>query len=75
MSLRDDMKLSWEYNDTHFTPPNNPLVSKRLVIENLNQILDLLEEGNDGESPYLAAKGISQLISDIEDDKLKPGNL
>jgi hypothetical protein len=75
MSLRDDMKLSWEYNDTHFTPPNNPLVSKRLVIENLNQILDLLEEGNDGESPYLAAERISRLIEDINNDKLKPGNL
>ena len=75
MSLRDDMKINWEYNDTEFTPPKNPTLSKRLVIENLNQILDLLEQGNDGESPYLAAKRISSLISNIKDDKLKPGNL
>lgn len=75
MSLRDDMKINWEYNDTEFTPPKNPLLSKRLVIENLNQILDLLEKGNDGESPYLAAERISSLISNIKDDKLKPGNL
>lgn len=75
MSLRDDMKINWKYNDTEFIPPNNPTLSKRLVIENLNQILDLLEQGNDGESPYLAAKRISSLISNIKDDKLKPGNL
>ncbi len=53
----------------------NPTVSKRLVIENLNSILDLLEQGNDGESPYLAAERISRLIEDIDNDKLKPGNL
>jgi hypothetical protein len=71
MGLRDD----WQYSDTKFTPPQNPLLSKRLVIENLNQILDLLEQGNDGESPYIAAERISSLISDIKNDKLKPGEL
>jgi hypothetical protein len=73
MSFRDTVH---DWIDSGFTPKaKNPTLSKRLVIENLNQILNLLEQGNDGESPYLAAKGISQLISDIEDDKLKPGNL
>ena len=48
MSLRDDMKLRWRYNDTEFTPPNNPLLSKRLVLENLNQILSLLKEDPPG---------------------------
>ena len=73
MSFRDTVH---DWIDSGFTSKaKNPTLSKRLVIENLNQILNLLEQGNDGESPYLAAKGISQLISDIEDDKLKPGNL
>ena len=73
MSLRDTVH---EWIDKGFTPTTkNPTLSKRLVIENLNQILDLLEQGNDGESPYLAAKRISSLISNIKDDKLKPGNL
>ena len=71
MSLRDD----WIYHDTNYTPPKNTLLSKRLVIKNLNSILDLLEQGNDGESPYQAAEKISDLISDINNDKLKPGNL
>tara|TARA_R110000796_G_scaffold239766_2_gene360547 strand:+ start:465 stop:692 length:228 start_codon:yes stop_codon:yes gene_type:complete len=75
MSLRDDMKIDWEYNDTNFIPPKNPTLSKRLVIENLNHIQQILEEGNDGESPYLAAKRITLLIEDINNDKLKPSNL
>ena len=73
MSLRDTVH---EWIDKSFTPKaKNPTLSKRLVIENLNQILYLLEQGNDGESPYLAAERISSLISNIKDDKLKPGNL
>tara|TARA_R110000803_G_scaffold65412_2_gene126541 strand:+ start:720 stop:947 length:228 start_codon:yes stop_codon:yes gene_type:complete len=75
MSLRDDMKIDWEYNDTNFIPPENPTLSKRLVIKRLNQIQQLLEEGNDGESPYLAAEKITFLIEDINSDKLKPGSL
>lgn len=75
MSLRDDMKISWKYNDTEFTPPNNPLLSKVLIIERLGQIQQILEQGNDGESPYLAAEKITYLIEDINNDKLKPGNL
>ena len=67
MGLRDD----WQYSNTKFTPPQNPLLSKRLVIKNLNQILKLLED----KSPYLATDRIKFLISDIENDKLKPGNL
>lgn len=70
MSLRDDMKLRWRYNDTEFTPPNNPLLSKRLVLENLNQILSLLKEDPPG-----VKKRIEFLIYDIKNDKLKPGNL
>ena len=73
MSLRDTVH---EWIDKSFTPKaKNSTLSKRLVIENLNHILDLLEKGNDGESPYIAAERISSLISKIDDDKLKPGNL
>ena len=68
MSFRDTVK---EWLSEGYTPPSNPLCSKRLVIKNLKQILQLLED----ESPYIAADRIKFLISDIEDDKLKPGNL
>ncbi len=81
MSLRDDMKLSWKYNDTHFTPPNNPILSKRLVTERVNTIKDMLlfigsKSGlPDDDSVSLVIKGIDILIKDIEADKLAPGNL
>ena len=41
MSLRDKVQ---DWIDKGFTPAPNPLVSKRLVLKNLNQILSLLEE-------------------------------
>tara|TARA_R100001198_G_C5060365_1_gene111732 strand:+ start:113 stop:358 length:246 start_codon:yes stop_codon:yes gene_type:complete len=81
MSLRDDMKLSWEYDDTHFTPPNNPLLSKRLVTERVNAIKNMLlflgsKSGlSDNDSVSSVIKGIDILIGDIEADKLAPGNL
>ena len=69
MSLRDTVQ---EWIDKRFTPkPKNPLLSKRLVLKNLNQILSLLEE----DSPYIAKERIKFLIDDIEGDKLKPGEL
>jgi len=68
MSFRDTVK---EWIDKGFTPAPNPLCSKRLILKNLNQIQQLLEDG----SPYIAAERIKFLISDIEADKLKPGNL
>ena len=68
MSFRDTVK---EWMNNGFTPAPNPLCSKRLVIKNLKEILNTLED----ESPYLAADRIKFLISDIENDKLKPGNL
>ena len=68
MSFRDTVK---EWLSKGYTPPSNPLCSKRLVIKNLKQILQLLEE----ESPYIAADRIRFLIDDIENDKLKAGEL
>lgn len=69
MSFRDTVH---DWIDSGFTPKvKNPTLSKRLVIENLNQILDLLKK----DSPYIAKERIKFLISDIENDKLKPGNL
>jgi hypothetical protein len=68
MSFRDTVK---EWLSEGYTPPSNPLCSKRLVIKNLNQILQLLEE----ESPYIAAERIKFLMADIENDKLKAGEL
>jgi len=69
MSFRDTVH---EWIDKEFTPkPKNPLLSKRLVLKNLNQILSLLEE----DSPYIAKERIKFLIDDIEGDKLKPGEL
>ncbi len=69
MSFRDTVH---EWIDKGFTPKaKNPLLSKRLVLKNLNQILSLLEE----DSPYIAKERIKFLIDDIEGDKLKPGEL
>ena len=69
MSLRDTVQ---EWIDKGFTPrAKNPLLSKRLVLKNLNQILSLLEE----DSPFIAKERIKFLIDDIENDKLKPGEL
>ena len=69
MSFRDTVQ---EWIDKGFTPKaKNPLLSKRLVLKNLNQILSLLEE----DSPYIAKERIKFLIDDINNDKLKPGEL
>ncbi len=69
MSFRDTVQ---EWIDKGFTPKaKNPLLSKRLVLKNLNQILSLLEE----DSPFIAKERIKFLIDDIENDKLKPGEL
>ena len=69
MSFRDTVQ---EWIDKGFTPrAKNPLLSKRLVLKNLNQILSLLEE----DSPYIAKERIKFLIDDINNDKLKPGEL
>ena len=69
MSFRDTVQ---EWIDKGFTPKaKNPLLSIRLVLKNLNQILTLLEE----DSPYIATERIKFLIDDIENDKLKPGEL
>ncbi len=68
MSLRDQVR-DWIKNG--YVPAPNPLLSKRLVLKNLNQIKQLLEE----DSPYIAKERIKFLIDDIENDKLKPGEL
>ena len=69
MSLRDTVK-EW-LNEGREVTINNPLCSKRLVTENLSQILELLEEN----SPIIATERIKFLISDIENGKLDPGQL
>ena len=68
MSLRDKVQ-GWI--DNGFTPAQSPLCSKRLVIKNLNQILNLLEE----DSPYIAKERIKFLINDIENGKCDGGKL
>ena len=68
MGFRDKVQ---EWIDKGFTPAPNPLVSKRLVLKNLNQIKKLLEE----DAPYIATERIKWLIEDIENDKLKAGEL
>ena len=68
MSLRDQVR-DWIKNG--YVPAPNPLLSKRLVLKNLNQIKQLLEE----DSPYIAKERIKFLIDDIKNDKLKPGEL
>ncbi len=69
MSLRETVK-EWISSGKDMKP-TNPLCSKRLVVKNLKQILSLLEE----DSPYIAKERIKWLISDIEADKLKAGEL
>lgn len=69
MSFRDTIN-EWRENGVT-TKVENPLVSKRLVLKNLNQILNLLED----DCPSMATERIKWLISDIESDKLKAGNL
>lgn len=69
MSLRDTVK-EWLSEGREVTI-KSPLCSKRLVTENLSQILELLEEN----SPIIASERIKFLISDIENGKLDPGQL
>ena len=69
MSLRDKVK-DW-LREGKEIEVNNPLCSKRLVIKNLSQILELLEE----DSPYIAKERIKFLITDIESGKLNAGEL
>jgi hypothetical protein len=69
MSLRDTVK-EW-LSEGKEIKVNSPLCSKRLVIENLSQILELLEE----DSPYIAKERIKFLITDIENGKLNAGKL
>ena len=68
MSLRDRVR---EWVESGYTSATNPLVSKRLVLKNLNQILNLLED----DCPSMATERIKWLINDIESDKLKAGEL
>lgn len=73
MSLRDTVQewISSNKPGGKDMKPSNPLCSKRLVLKNLNQILNLLEE----DSPFIAKERIKFLILDIEADKLKAGEL
>jgi len=68
MSLRDQVR-DWIKNG--YVPAPNPLVSKRLILKNLQQILSLLED----DCPHMAEERIKWLIDDIKNDKLKPGEL
>ena len=68
MSLRTRVQ---EWLDNGYEPSPNPLCSKRLVLKNLNQILNLLEE----DSPYIAKERIKFLISDIGSGKCDAGEL
>jgi hypothetical protein len=69
MSLRDTVK-EW-LSEGKEVKVKSPLCSKRLVTQNLSQILELLEE----DSPYIAKERIKFLISDIENGKLDAGKL
>ena len=69
MSLRDTVK-EW-LSEGKEIKVKAPLCSKRLVTQNLSQILELLEE----DSPYIAKERIKFLISDIENGKLDAGKL
>ena len=69
MSLRDTVK-DW-LSEGKELKVKTPLCSKRLVTQNLSQILELLEE----DSPYIAKERIKFLISDIENGKLDAGKL
>ncbi len=68
MSIRARVQ---EWLESGYTPAPNPLCSKRLVIKNLNQILNLLEE----DSPYIAKERIKFLIDDIGSGKCDGGKL
>ena len=68
MSLRDKVQ-GWI--DKGFEPAKSPLCSKRSVIHNLTQILQLIEDG----SPYIAGERIKFLINDIESGKCDAGKL
>ena len=60
MSFRDKVQ---DWIDKGFTPAPNPLVSKRLVLKNLNQIKKLLEE----DAPYIATeRWLEQLGARLE---------
>jgi len=69
MSLRDTVK-EW-LSEGKELKVKTPLCSKRLVTQNLSQILELLEE----DSPYIAKERIKFLINDIENGKLDAGKL
>jgi len=69
MSLRDTVK-DW-LSEGKELKVKTPLCSKRLVTQNLSQILELLEE----DSPYIAKERIKFLINDIENGKLDAGKL
>ena len=70
MSLRDDMKEALQKGVD--LKVRSPLCSKRLVIENLSELLELLE--NDWRD--MAKDKIKQLINDIGNtDKLDAGKL
>ena len=68
MSIRARVQ---EWLESGYTPAPNPLCSKRSVIHNLTQILQLIEDG----SPYIAGERIKFLINDIENGKLDGGKL
>jgi hypothetical protein len=69
MSFRDTVK-EW-LSEGKEIKAKTPLCSKRLVTQNLSQILELLEE----DSPYIAKERIKFLIDDIENGKLDAGEL
>jgi len=69
MSLRDTVK-EW-LSEGKELKVKTPLCSKRLVTQNLSQILELLKD----DAPLMASERIKWLISDIENGKLDAGKL
>jgi len=69
MSLRDTVK-DW-LSEGKELKVKTPLCSKRLVTQNLSQILELLKD----DAPLMASERIKWLISDIENGKLDAGKL
>ena len=70
MSLRDEVK-DW-LKEGKQIKAKNPLCSKRLVVENLNELLGLLED----DFRDMAKDKIKSLINDINNtDKLDAGKL
>tara|TARA_B100000900_G_scaffold360118_1_gene331998 strand:- start:14828 stop:15040 length:213 start_codon:yes stop_codon:yes gene_type:complete len=70
MGLRDTVK-EW-LKEGKEIKVKSPLCSKRLVVKNLKQILELLEQ----DSTYVAKERIKFLINDIENtDNLDGGKL